>query len=187
MSSTRSTSSASTVVPSQIITKFAYPTGTPCEKPTELSLFALKGEKDDSGGMLIHFLALISDCAYHYEVDDAFHDGDMKMAYLTMKHAWEHNDAKPFLTLAMRNRRVLDWTNVMLIWAFVKPDNNKFWKDLLKDQLPMPPARRAQINAMLTAIRKFRTEWKELHEAGRITDICVGYGMDGWSVQLFGK
>jgi hypothetical protein len=181
-----STQTRSAFAHPSIITRVAYPTGTPCVDPEEIGGFAIKTSVKDGNG-LNHFLALISDCAYSYELADDFHDPDMKMAYLTMKHAWQRLDPKPFLSLAARNRKVLNWTIVMMIWAFVKPENDDYWAECMEDLPAASPARTRDMLTVMTAIRDFRNEWKAFHEAGRIASIGVSVGMGGWSVQLYGK
>lgn len=178
--------STSLPVPCEIISKFVYPTGTPCEKPVELGIFSVK-TPEANGSVLPSFLAIISDCLSYFEVEGDFNDDNMKLAYLAMKNASAHDDAKTFLILAMLNRDVLNWANVMLIWAFVKSDHDPYWARILEDLPPMSSSALIRIVRMLTAARKFRGEWKTLHEANRISHAAFSYGMEGFSVQLFGK
>ncbi len=173
MSASRSTSVLP--APTMVQTRTAYPTTREYPKAEEqLTMFGLTG-----AGALGFLLAVVSDCAYQYEVDDDFHDGDMKMAYLTMKRAYETNDPKPFLTTVMRNRKALNWSVVMTIWAMVKSDNNSFWTEMSEG---IPP----RMLPVVEALRNFRNEWKTLHEADGISSISVSFKADGYSIVLYG-
>jgi hypothetical protein len=171
-----------------IITKFPYPAfegeSNPAEEE-EIAMYKAKGE-----GCLQHLLAMTSDCVYHYELDDDFHDGDMKMAYLTMKKAWESGgDTKPFMATICRNRKALTWANVMLIWLMVLPRNDGYWGDETLFDFPegMEERKKAMMKEVLTHFRNFRNNWKKLHDEKRITRMLVAYGKEGYEVSLYGK
>ena len=170
----------------KIITKFDYPsyTGDAITDEEEIASYEAKGE-----GMLQHLLAMVSDCLYHYELDDDFHDGDMKMAYLTMKKAWESGgDTKPFMATISRNRKALSWANITLIWLMVLPSNDNYFTDKhLFDFDGMPEHKKEALTKLLTYFRNFRNDWKKLHEAGKISKMLVGYGKDGYGISLYGK
>jgi hypothetical protein len=169
----------------RIITKLPYPHGDKNDDcKDELLGMGLTGE-----GSLQHFLALISDCIYHYEKDDDFHDGDMKIAYLTMKKAWESGgDTLPFMKTITRNRKALDWSNIMLIWCMVLDRNDCYWNDVLNfNDMGVSAAKKEQLTKIMTEILKFRNSWKKLHNDGRIRSMLVAYGKDGWEVRLFGN
>ena len=166
--------------------KFPYPAyeGDQITNEEELSSYSVKGD-----GALQHLLAMISDCVYHYELDDNFHDGDMKMAYLTMKKAWESGgDTKPFMMTICRNRKALAWANIMLIWFMVLPSNDDYWNNLTNN-LPenITSDKADKIKEMLTILRNFRNDWKKLHEEKRIANMFVSYGKDGYEFILYGK
>ena len=170
----------------RIITKLPYPNKEKhyddCND--ELIGMSMKGE-----GSLQHFLAMISDCIYHYELDNDFHDGDMKMAYLTMKKAWmSGGDTLPFMKTIGRNRKALNWSSVMLIWCMVLDRNNDYWDDVMNlDDVPMTAEKREVMKKIMTELVKFRNSWKKLHNTGRIRTLFVSYGKDGWEVRLYGK
>jgi len=171
----------------KIITKFDYPTytGEAITDEEEITMYNAEGD-----GMLQHLLAMVSDCLYHYEKDDDFHDGDMKMAYLTMKKAWESGgDTKPFMATISRNRKALSWANITLIWLMVLPQNDAYWGDANLFDFPedMPERKREGLKVMLTHFRNFRNGWKKAHEEGKISKMLVGYGKDGYGIHLYGK
>jgi len=170
-----------------IITKFPYPSfegeSNPAEEE-EIAMYKAKGE-----GMLQHLLSMVSDCVYHYELDDDFHDGDMKMAYLTMKKAWESGgDTKPFMATICRNRKALTWANVMLIWLMVLPRNDDYWGDKhLFDFEGIEERKKDAYRKLLTHFRNFRNNWKKLHDEKRISRMMVAYGKEGYEFSLYGK
>lgn len=169
----------------RIANKMPYPQKAADEtaETEELIGFAETGD-----GCLTHLLAMISDCLYHHELDDDFADGDMKMAYLTMKKAWESGgDTKPFLATMSRNRKALCWANIALIWLMVLDRNNDYWAKVDKD-FPdqMPEAQKERVAKVMGYFKKFREEWKELHEAKRLTSMMVSYGKDGFHISLYG-
>ena len=171
-----------------IITKFPYPAFEGEANPAEEEEIAMYKATGD--GCLQHLLAMTSDCVYHYELDDDFHDGDMKMAYLTMKKAWESGgDTKPFMATICRNRKALTWANIMLIWLMVLPRNDAYWGDANLFDLPegMPERKKEMMKELLTHFRNFRNNWKQLHEQKRISRMLVAYGKDGYEFALYGK
>jgi len=171
-----------------IITKFPYPAFEGEANPAEEEEIAMYKATGD--GCLQHLLAMTSDCVYHYELDDDFHDGDMKMAYLTMKKAWESGGVtKPFMATICRNRKALTWANIMLIWLMVLPRNDEYWGDANLFDLPegMPERKKEMMKELLTHFRNFRNNWKQLHEQKRISRMLVAYGKDGYEFALYGK
>ena len=172
-----------------ITSKFQYPTfkgdTVPVEEETELAVYEVGGQ-----GTLAHLLAMVSDCAYHYEIDDDFHDGDMKMAYLTAKKAWQSDgDTTPFIATVCRNRKALTWANIMLIWLMVLPRNDEYWGDAKLFDFPddMSDDKKAKMKEVLGHFRNFRNEWKRLHDEDQIMRMMVSYGKKGYSLALYGK
>jgi len=175
------------LAPTALTCRTPYPEGLELPKDTkadELGMFALKGQ-----GTLTQLLAVVSDCAYPYELANDFHDGDMKIAYLTMKRAWESGgDDTAWRSICLRNRKAFNWSVVMLIWAFVLDSHDDYWAKIAED-LPegLTPKHKEVASQLMLALRKFRNEWKELHEAKRISDILVSFKDDGFSIYLYGK
>jgi len=172
---------------SKIITKFPYPAyeGDAIANEEEIAMYKAEGD-----GCLTHLLAMVSDCLYHYELDDDFHDGDMKMAYLTMKKAWESGgNTTPFMATIARNRKALTWANIALIWLMVLPRNDEFFADKNYLDLPetMEERKKPMMKQLLEHFRNFRNDWKKLHEQKRITRMLVAYGKEGYEISLYGK
>jgi hypothetical protein len=172
-----------------VMSKFQYPAyegeTVPVEEETELAMYSAEGD-----GTLAHLLAMVSDCAYHYEIDDDFHDGDMKMAYLTSKKAWESDgNTTPFIATMCRNRKALSWANIMLIWLMVLPRNDEYWGDANLFDFPdeMDEDKQGKMKQALGHFRDFRNEWKRLHDEKRIMRMMVSYGKGGYSLALYGK
>jgi hypothetical protein len=174
---------------SKIISKFKYPAFEGETSPAEeeqLIGFSSKGGK----GSLTHLLAMVSDCVYHHELDNDFHDDDMRMAYLTMKKAWESGgDIKPFMATIGRNRTAFTWANIMLIWLMVLPQNDEYWSDATLFDMPegMTEEKKEAMKVLLGYFRNFRNEWKQLHNEKKISTMLVSYGEDGYELSLFGK
>lgn len=144
-------------------------------------------------GALTYFLACVSDCCYHFELDNDFPDNEMRMAYLTMKKAWEDGDnTKPFMATMARNNKAMSWAIIMTIWLFVLDSNTTFWNDMDKD-LPLVGRTdkerelwKKNTLEIIRALRKVRSDWKEFHDAKRITDIEITFMNEGYDVKLYG-
>lgn len=168
----------------RIINKMPYPQKAADEtaETEELIGFAENGD-----GTLTHLLAMISDCLYHHELDDDFADGDMKMAYLTMKKAWESGgNTKPFLATMSRNRKALCWANIALIWLMVLDRNDDYWVKACEVSEDIPEPKRQNIQMVMKHFKTFREDWKNLHNEKRLTSMMVSYGEKGFHISLYG-
>lgn len=167
-----------------ITSRIPYPTAGEEVDPkdeTESIVWGIGG-KD----ALVNILATVSDCLYPYELNNDFHDDDMKIAYLTMKRSWErYGDTVPFLTMASKKRMVLNWFQIALIWCFVLPKNDAYWADYFN-----PPeiweGKEQLLDAMKNVI-PFRDSWKLLHEQKVLTSMSVSLSKDGFVIRLYKK
>jgi len=133
---------------------------------------------------LVVLLSCVSDCLFHYELDNNFEDGDMRMAYLTMKRSAEKiGDVKPFLATIGKNRNARDWAMITLIWCFVLERNDRYWDDILN-----PAEMFGEKTELMKSMEKmivFRNEFKRLHNAEKIAGIAIIYSKNSWLIRLF--
>jgi len=133
---------------------------------------------------LVLLLSSVSDCLFPYELDNNFADGDMRMAYLTMKRSWEKfGDVKPFLATIHKNRKARDWAMISLIWCFVLERNDHYWDDFLNPAELL--ADKPEFKKSMKEMVEFRNEFKRLHNAEKIAGIEITYSKTRWTIRLF--